>query len=335
MAAPPATSVDAMAPACGNCGAPMQALQLAGHYGRTVEIDLCAPCHLVWFDGIEAAQLAGPGLLALIGTMAEAQALPHQPLKPDARCARCRGPLRTVHNRTRFGASRQLECAARHGAWQTFGQFLAERGLLRPMSSADRQRALQASGGALHCVNCGGAVAQGDAECPWCRSVPAVVDVARLARALDPEGASAGHAVHATGTRGTALGCQACGAAVAADAGWACGHCGATLTAPGLAEAHRLVAPLAPVLAEHARKPSPAIVQQRLRAQQPGLDRQRERAAQMRAEADAAAGGGDWRPRSGDDGPDWADVAHLLQRLRRHPWLALAGAAVALWWWSR
>ena len=37
---------------CGNCGEPMLALPLAGHYGQQVEIDLCAPCHLVWFDPI-------------------------------------------------------------------------------------------------------------------------------------------------------------------------------------------------------------------------------------------------------------------------------------------
>ena len=281
--------------ACGNCGQPMRVLALAGHYGRTVEIDLCAGCHLVWFDMIEAAGLSGQGLLTLVGEMAAAQTLAHTPLRPDLPCARCRGPLRTVHNPTRWGRSLQLECVQRHGAWQSFAQFLSQKGLVRPMSSADRHRALQRDG-ALHCVNCGGAVGASDAACPWCTSVPSVVDVARLARALDPEGALADQAVHQQPGQRGALHCAACGAAQAGDANWLCTSCGATLTAPGLAEAHRSVSALGPALAAHARQPSAAVIKTRLAQQQPALDRQRRRAAEMQAEADDRVGGYD-RPR--------------------------------------
>ena len=234
-------------------------MTLHGHYGRALEIDLCAPCHLVWFDTIEGAHLAGTSLLALVGEMAAAQTLAHTPLRPQMGCLRCRGPLHTVHNPSRFGASLQLECAQRHGAWQSFAQFLQQKGLLRPMSSADRHRALQRDG-ALHCVNCGGGMAQTDAQCPWCQSVPAVVDVARLALALDPEGATRQHAVHQRRGDASAMNCAACGAAqprdAAGDAGWLCTACGATLTAPGLAEAHRLVSALGPALAAHAQRPA-------------------------------------------------------------------------------
>jgi len=264
-------------------------LALQGHYGRALELDLCAPCHLVWFDSIEAAQLAGPSLLALVGEMAAAQTLAHTALRPQLPCLRCRGPLRTVHNPSRFGASLQLECAQRHGAWQSFAQFLQQKGLVRPMSSADRHRALQRDG-ALHCVNCGGSVGQADMQCPWCTSVPAVVDVARLALALDPEGATRQHAVHQRPGTAGALNCQACGAAQAADAGWLCTACGATLTAPGLAEAHRQVSALGPALAAHAQRPAPHVVRERLARQQPAMDRQRERAAEMQGEADARSG---------------------------------------------
>ena len=49
----------------------MQRLTLAGHYGHSVDLDLCRGCDLVWFDGIETAQLSGgPALLELIGEMA-------------------------------------------------------------------------------------------------------------------------------------------------------------------------------------------------------------------------------------------------------------------------
>jgi hypothetical protein len=322
----PGTPTPAAAPACTNCGESLQLLTLAGHYGRTVEIDLCGPCHLVWFDSIEQARLAGPGLLDLVGAMAAAHALAHRTLQPSLACLQCRGPVHAVHNRTRWGQSVQLECLQRHGAWQTFGQFLGERGLLRPMSSADRARAL-ARDGALHCVNCGGALGQTDTQCPWCEAAPALVDVARLAHALDPEGATQAHAVHHIATTATALSCAACGAAQAADAGWQCQQCGATLTAPGLAEAHRQVLALGPALRAHADKPSPDIVRQRLAAQEPALQRQRDRTAQLQAEADAQQQA-NWGPR--DDGPEW-QLPDTWQRAL--PWAAAALAA-AWWWWG-
>lgn len=292
----------------------MRALRLAGHYGQPVEIDVCAPCHLVWFDLVEGARLSGPGLLALIGTMAEAQTLAHQPLTSALACPRCRGPLNEVHNQTRWGRSRQLECRQRHGAWQTFGQFLAEKGLVRPMTAADRARARQR--GPLLCVGCGGEIGADDAECRWCGSAPGLVDIARLAHALDTERATRDHAVHTTAPRGTALGCAACGAAQAADAGWECGQCGATLVAPSLAEAQRAVAALGPALAEHAVRPRPEVVRERLARHEPALQRQRERAAQMQAEADAAAG----RER-----PAWGDV-----ELPWWAWVAVLAAVLAL-----
>lgn len=319
--------------ACGNCGAPMQVLRLAGHYGRQVEIDLCAHCHLVWFDPIESARLSPSGLLALIGAMAAAQALPHQPARPDLHCPHCRGPLRRVHNRTRFGRSQQLECAQRHGAWQTFGQFLAEKGLLRPMSSADRARAI-ARDGTLRCVNCGGALAQADTQCPWCASVPALVDVARLAQALDPESATRGHAVHDAAARSTALACLACGAPQPPEAPWQCVQCGATLAAPALAEAYAQVEALGPALAEHARKPAPHVVRERLRAHEPALQRQRERAAEMLAEAEQAMGR---EPRSGE--PAWSAISRLLglsaDAPHRQPrvWVTALIVLLLIWWW--
>lgn len=285
----PAGTAPTAALACSNCGQAMRLLQLPGHYGKTVELDLCAGCHLVWFDLVEAAGLPGPALLTLVAEMAAAQTLAHTPLQADLACPRCRGAVRTVHNPSRWGHSLQLECPQRHGAWQTFAQFLQQRGLVRPMSSADRNRALQRDG-ALHCVNCGGAVGAADTACPWCTSVPSVVDVARLAQALDPEGATREHAVHRQRSQAGALNCAACGAAQPADAAWLCTACGATLTAPGLAEAHRRVSELGPALAAHAARPAPHVVKARLAQQQPALDRQRSRAAEMQHEADERLG---------------------------------------------
>lgn len=305
----------------------MRVLALQGHYGRALEIDLCAPCHLLWFDAIEGAHLAGPSLLRLVDEMAQAQSLPHTPLKPQLGCLRCAGPLHTVHNPSRFGDSLQLECAQRHGAWQSFGQFLQQKGLVRPMSSADRHRALKRDG-SLHCVNCGGGINQNDTVCSWCGSVPAVVDVARLAMALDPEGATRQHAVHRQRGEAGALSCAACGAAQPVDGGWVCTSCGATLTAPGLAEAHRQVSTLGPALAAHARKPAAHVVAERLARQQPALERQRSRAREMQAEADARRHGDPLPTRERED-----PLADWLQGTARELLSALARALRR--WWQR
>ncbi len=269
---------------CGNCRRPLQPLALAGHYGRSVELDVCAPCHLVWFDQTETARLAGPGLLELIGAMAQAQTLAHEVLRADARCPRCSGALKTVHNRSRWGASLLLECKRQHGAYQSFAQFLQEKGLLRAMSSADRAQLMQRDG-RIDCVNCGAALGGGDASCRFCGSVPSLLDVARLARALDPEGALAAQPVHTTQARQDALQCAACGAAQPVDAALSCVQCGATLAVSRLAAAHECIAALGPALTEHARKPSAEVVKRRLAALDGDLPRRREWVAQVEAEA--------------------------------------------------
>lgn len=313
----------AAATACGNCGTVMRAVALAGHYGSTVTIDLCPDCDLVWFDDVETARLSGPGLLDLIGEMAAAHGLPHRSVSASIACPRCAGPVRSVHNRSRWGASMQLACSKRHGAYQSFAQFLAEKGLTRPMGSADRARLLQRDGH-LHCINCGAELAADAAQCRWCGSVPAIVDVARLAAALDPEAALPRHAVHATPLHASALGCMACGAAVPRDAPWSCTQCGATLVAAGLAEAHRRIAELGPALRAHAERPAPEVVRRRLAAHDGSLQRQREWAAEMQAEADAQAG------ELGQSGWGGAEIPWRRPLL----WVGLAFAALALWrWW--
>ncbi|MBX3606728.1 MAG: hypothetical protein KF788_15725 [Piscinibacter sp.] len=269
---------------CGNCRQPMRRLALPGHYGRQVEIDLCMHCDLVWFDHTETARLNGVALLELIGTMARAQTLAHEVLRGDARCPRCSAGLKTIHNRSRWGASLQLECVNRHGAYQSFAQFLQEKGLLRPMSRVDRAILVERHGH-VDCVNCGAAIGREDAECPHCRSVPALLDVARLARALDPEGALEPHAVHRVKAERSAMQCAACGAALPPHQSISCAQCGATLAISRLEQAHEAVKALEPALRAHAQKPAPEVLKRRLDALDGDLPRRRAFVAQMEAEA--------------------------------------------------
>lgn len=270
---------------CGNCRAAMRRLTLPSHYGMPVELDLCPSCHLVWFDSTEGARLGGRSLLTLIGEMAQAQGLPHEPLRKDVRCPRCSRAVTTVHNQSRWGRSLQLACLEnRHGAYQSFAEFLQEKGLLRPMTLADRNRLL-ASAGRIDCVNCGADVGLHDEHCPYCRSVPSVLDVARLARALDPEGALAPQAVHQAQAEHAAMQCGACGAALPPGQHLSCAHCGATLAISRLADAHARVDELSAALEAHAAKPAPEVVQRRLEALRADLPRRREWVADMQTDA--------------------------------------------------
>ena len=270
---------------CGNCRATMQRVTLPSHYGMPVELDLCAACHLVWFDSTEGARLGGQSLLTLIGQMAQAQSHPHEVLRAEVRCPRCSRSVTTVHNQTRWGQSLQLACLAnRHGAYQSFAEFLQENGLLRPMSLPDRNKLL-ARTGRIHCVNCGAAVGLHDELCPYCRSVPSLLDVARLAHALDPEGALAPQAVHQASAQQAAMQCGACGAALPPGQSIDCATCGATLAINRLDDAHARVEALAPALRAHALKPAPEVVKRRLDALGADMPRRREWAKSMDAEA--------------------------------------------------
>ena len=317
-AAPGSTADPALA--CGNCHAQMRRIALAGHYGSSVELDLCSSCNLVWFDGTETARLSGPGLLELIGRMAEACALPYQALRPGATCPRCAGRLEIVHNQSRWGHSVQLQCVRRHGAYQSFAEFLEEKGLLRPMSRVDRARLLR-DRGRIDCVNCGAAIGTGDERCPYCRSVPSLLDVARLARALDPEAMLEPHPVHDTAARQQAMQCAACGSALPPGDTMSCAQCGATLAIPSLREAYDAVQALAPALKANAEHPAPQVVKRRLEALDADLPRRREWVAGMEAETQ--------RRSKLDEEFEWSS---LLRRQTNPVRAVLIGVAIWLVW---
>jgi hypothetical protein len=307
---------------CGNCGRPMQRLGLADHYQRRVDLDLCADCHLIWFDLTESARLGGPALLELIDRMATAQRLPHVSLRDDAHCPRCRGQLKTVHNLTRWGASLQLECLVGDGAYQSFAQFMQEKGLLRPMSRLDRARLLEKSG-RIDCVNCGAAIGAADERCPYCQSVPSLLDVARLAHALDPEGILPLQPVQSVWPEQEAMQCAACGAALPPGQTLVCTQCGATLAISRLADAAARVDALGPALRAQALKPSPDVVKRRLAEIDPHLAQQREWAESMEAEAR-----GEWR------GLDEPIERRALFGGETHRWrTVLLGLAIWFAWW--
>lgn len=309
---------------CSHCKLPMQPVGLAGHYGQSVEVDLCSPCHLVWFDSLESVRLSGLGWLQMLRAMEAAHRSEHRQLGGSIGCARCGAELKTVHNRTAFGRSTARECPKGHGQFQSFNLLLAERGLIRPLLPADLAAARRA-GKRLFCVNCGGDLhSAGDTECSWCGSAVALLDVARLVRALAPglqlareDGTDDGPA------RRVAWPCSGCGVPLDPTVHDACPACSHAVLAPSLSDVLPLLDELEPQLdalrgalrADEAKPLSQALLRQRLDA----LERSRTTAAWQ--DPPTGAGGGD----DGTDGPDWSS--------RWTP--ILVGAGLLLWWLVR
>lgn len=216
---------------CSNCAEPLRALTLAGHYLRDVEIDLCDACCLIWFDTVESARLAGPGVAELIGVIHQAmsggQAHPLAArLTHGQQCPICSATLKTVFNISRFGRTSQLQCPNGHGYYQTFMLYLAEKGFVRPIIWAD-VRAAEESGRALYCANCGaGMPARPHAACPYCQSAVGVLDPARLASAIDIAGVAEGADVPA---RRDQPHCASCGGALDSTRHVSCPHCQAII----------------------------------------------------------------------------------------------------------
>jgi Zn-finger nucleic acid-binding protein len=269
---------------CPNCGLAMQQLTLSAHYGRQVTIDLCRPCHLLWFDQFESVNLAPYGVLQLARAVMSMQQVALTPTAAEAHCPQCRMPLREVVNRTRYGRQRQYHCPQRHGHMQPFSQALAERGLLRPVSLREWADAQKSEDGVLcaHCgADCSGIPSRAfspDTDtptCPYCRSALLAVDVQALLRSVDAHGAAL-ELVRRTGGSAHALAdvpavrrevhCTQCGAAVDAATEPHCGRCGHVVTVTRLDQLLGLLDALEPIVREHHARPPAKAVEARLAA---------------------------------------------------------------------
>ena len=228
-----------------------------------------------------------------------------------------------MHNQSRWGRSVQLQCLKRDGAYQSFAEFLEEKGLLRPMSRLDRAKLLR-DRGRIDCVNCGAAIGKDDERCPYCTSVPSLLDVARLARALDPEAMIDADDAPRPKARQQAMQCAACGAALPPGETMSCAQCGATLAIPSLREAYAAVEKLAPVLKANAEKPPPEVVKRRL-----------ERASMPTCRG-GASGSPAWRRKRaqrrghGDSRFEWSSLGSSAAAIRCARWLI--GVAIWLVW---
>lgn len=160
--------------------------QEAKAYGavvRSIQIDCCAPCSLIWFDESESLGLTPDAVLGLFQYIGRAGAA-RNALASNFACPRCHGMLsftRDLQRTTRFTYWR---CPHDHGRLITFTQFLAEKNFIRP-PSADELARLRATVRQLNCSQCGAPInLQTDSACPHCGAPIALIDSEGVAKAL-------------------------------------------------------------------------------------------------------------------------------------------------------
>jgi DNA-directed RNA polymerase subunit RPC12/RpoP len=147
-------------------------------------VDLCAPCHLLWFDAFESVQLTPGGTLALFEAIRDGAAVDRRPVPNRLGCPRCGAalaPTQDLQRTTRFTYHR---CPRGHGRLTPFVQFLREKDFIRPLPPADIAR-LAAQVAVIRCSGCGAPVDLArDTACGHCGSPIAVLDPDAVARTV-------------------------------------------------------------------------------------------------------------------------------------------------------
>lgn len=162
----------------------MTSLSLAGHYGRTIAIDICRSCNHVWFDGREDLHLAPGGVVALFEAMGDAAPTARVPVNAAKACPRCGTGLRRTHDRVQQTSYEYFRCTSDHGRFVGFASFLRARHFVRDLTNLEVQ-SLRVEARVIKCVNCGASTdISAQSTCAYCHAPIAVLDADALSKTL-------------------------------------------------------------------------------------------------------------------------------------------------------
>ena len=162
--------------ACPGCDRPMAEETFDAHYGRSVSVDLCHGCGLIWFDPQESLALTPGAVLRLFRELHVHREERH-PLSTDAlACPRCRRRLVATSDRARATPFHYWRCPAEDGRLTTFFDFLREKNFVKPLS-AERLAELRRYAQHVNCSACGAPVDLArESACPHCRAPLSMLD---------------------------------------------------------------------------------------------------------------------------------------------------------------
>lgn len=169
---------------CPGCAAPMERRVFQRRPAGTVELDLCHPCHFIWFDQYESTQLTPGSVIQLFGAIHEHHATPPRPVGERTHCPHCRRALVLTHDfmgRNRFTYHR---CASGCGRLTTFFQFLREKEFVRSLAPHEITQ-LRAQVTQVRCSSCGAFLElERETACRYCRAPVSILDPDAVRRTL-------------------------------------------------------------------------------------------------------------------------------------------------------
>lgn len=166
----------------------MSLYTLPGHYGQSVELDVCHDCNAIWFDQGESTQLSPDGtvtLFQLINERGGTSSNAASKFGEGLRCVTCGTGMRLTNDRVRNTRFVYQSCPNGHGRLTTFYNFLSEKQFVRELTQQERAK-LATSVQQIKCSSCAAPVNIGKTDaCEYCRAPVSVFDREAAKKAID------------------------------------------------------------------------------------------------------------------------------------------------------
>lgn len=162
----------------------MERVAHASHIGTPVEIDICAPCHVIWFDHLESTSLSPGSVIELFKSIHAARNEARNTVKMVIACPLCTNTLKNTSDIAKGGRFSYSRCANGHGRLISFTQFLREKNFIRSLQPYEIS-ALAVKVKQIRCSSCGGPInLETDNACRHCGAAISVLDEAAVEKAL-------------------------------------------------------------------------------------------------------------------------------------------------------
>lgn len=162
----------------------MRTISVDKRSGGRVEIDVCVPCSVIWFDQAESAQLAPSAVVELFKVVNATSDTARLPLSRVLPCPRCKMRLELTHDICKSGRISYYRCQT-HGRLTPFYQFLREKQFIRQLTPIEIGQ-LRADVKQIKCSGCGGSInLDRDTACSYCGAAIAILDADAVTKAME------------------------------------------------------------------------------------------------------------------------------------------------------
>ena len=169
---------------CSSCNSAMERVTLASHMGTPVEIDVCWPCRVIWFDNLESASLSAGSVIELFKRIHMARDGNRNLLKNVTCCPICATTLKNTSDIGKSGRFTYARCENCHGRLISFVQFLREKSFIRSLQPHEIST-LSVTVKQIRCSSCGGPInLESDKACTHCGAAISVLDEVAVEKAL-------------------------------------------------------------------------------------------------------------------------------------------------------